>query len=121
MSGRLSCPLCAASAGDSRPTDRRQRDLAKLDLGPFRLQSDPASIGGRVRPVIHQVTVDPDPDGPADSLDHHRVPFTERLLRAVGQVADAPLLTLAGSPVRPWPAPSLHVWNADVFENAPEI
>src|SRR6266542_155982 len=109
------------STRDGKPADRGERDVPELDLGPFRLQRDPAVVGGRVRAIIHQIAVDPDSDRATDSLDHYGVPLADRLLGVVGQIEDAPRLALRGPPLRRWAAPALHVGNVDVFQDAPEI
>src|SRR5205085_10536934 len=98
-----------------------QCELPELDLRSFRLQSDLAVISGRIRAIIDQVAIHPDSDRFANGLDHHGVPLADRLLGVVGQIEDASCLTFSGAPLRRWSAATLHIGNADVLEDAPEI
>src|SRR2546423_9701410 len=125
----MSVEMASVSSGILRPllrlrsqgADRRQQELPKLDLRSFRLQCNSSVIGRGIRAVVYEIAIDPDSDRAADDLDHHRVPFPNGLLGAVGEIENAARFSFRSSPLRGRPSPALHVGNANVFENAPEI
>ena len=95
--------------------------FAELDFAAFGLDGDFAGLRGAVGALVDLHVVHPNGNAVADALDHHLVPLAERLLCAIGEVLDSANLVAVDAPVFLWSAAGLHVWNNDVFADAPEV
>jgi hypothetical protein len=71
--------------------------------------------------VVDEVAIDPYFNTVTLTFDQHVVPFAYGFFRSIGEVQNSATFAFGNTPVVFGPSPFFHVWNRDVFHNAPEI